>query len=99
MLRLATGSFVAFFLLLGNVSAGTNEAGKAFLEENKAKEGVITLKSGLQYKVLRNGTGKYHPKKDSSCECHYAGTTPALTPDAIDKEEADWKEFDSSYKR
>merc|ERR1712146_414222 len=63
------------------------------------REGVITLKSGLQYKVLRNGTGKYHPKKDSSCECHYAGTTPALTPDAIDKDEADWTEFDSSYKR
>merc|ERR1712187_298142 len=53
----------------------------------------------MGYKVLRSGTGKFHPLKDSSCDCHYAGTTPALTPDAIDKEEADWKEFDSSYKR
>merc|ERR1712014_452422 len=45
------------------------------------------------------GTGKFHPTKDSPCECHYAGTTPSLTPDAIEKPEADWKEFDSSYKR
>merc|ERR1712187_179126 len=54
---------------------------------------------GLQYKILKKGTGKYFPKKDSPCECHYAGTTPSLTPDAIDKPEAEWKEFDSSYKR
>merc|ERR1712060_146419 len=40
-----------------------------------------------------------HPLKDTSCECHYAGTTLALTPDAIDKEESEWNEFDSSYKR
>mmetsp|Transcript_47212 Transcript_47212/g.126321 ORF Transcript_47212/g.126321 Transcript_47212/m.126321 type:complete len:242 (-) Transcript_47212:49-774(-) len=80
-------------------AAGTNEEGRKFLEENKDREGVITLKSGLQYKVLKAGTGKYHPKKDGSCECHYAGTTPALTPNAIDLPEADWKEFDSSYKR
>jgi len=84
--------------VLGAVAA-TNEEGKKFLEENKNREGVITLKSGLQYKVLRKGDGKYHPKKDSECECHYAGTTPALTADAIDKPEEEWAEFDSSYKR
>merc|ERR1712125_271847 len=61
--------------------------------------GIVTLKSGLQYKVLRKGEGKYHPKKDAPCECHYAGTTLALTPNAIDIEESEWKEFDSSYKR
>mmetsp|Transcript_116725 Transcript_116725/g.362689 ORF Transcript_116725/g.362689 Transcript_116725/m.362689 type:complete len:242 (+) Transcript_116725:52-777(+) len=80
-------------------AAGTNEQGLKFLEENKEREGVHTLKSGLQYKVLKKGTGKYYPKKDSPCECHYAGTTPALTPNAIDLPEAEWKEFDSSYKR
>lgn len=79
--------------------AGTNEDGLKFLEENKAKEGVITLKSGLQYKVLKKGTGKHHPKKDSDCSCHYAGTTPALTPNAVDMPEEEWSEFDSSYKR
>ena len=40
--------------------AGTNAFGKKFLEENKAREGVITLPSGLQYKVLRDGDGKCH---------------------------------------
>eukprot|EP00927_Polykrikos_kofoidii_P084350 TRINITY_DN885_c0_g2_i1.p1 TRINITY_DN885_c0_g2~~TRINITY_DN885_c0_g2_i1.p1 ORF type:complete len:259 (-),score=54.86 TRINITY_DN885_c0_g2_i1:38-757(-) len=87
------------WLLIRQVLAGTNEVGKTFLEENKGKEGVITLKSGLQYKVLRKGHGKFHPKKDSSCECHYAGTTPSLTPDAFEKTESEWAEFDSSYKR
>merc|ERR1711979_52600 len=47
----------------------------------------------------KKGDGKHHPTKDSPCSCHYAGTTPSLTPDAIDKAEADWTEFDSSYKR
>jgi len=40
--------------------AGTNAFGKKFLEENKVREGVITLPSGLQYKVLRDGDGKCH---------------------------------------
>merc|ERR1719229_1736840 len=80
-------------------AAATNEVGKKFLDENKAREGVVKLKSGLQYKVLKQGTGKFHPTKDSPCECHYAGTTLSLTPDAIDKPEAEWNEFDSSYKR
>ena len=40
--------------------AGTNAFGKKFLEENKAREGVITLPSGLQYKVLRDGDGECH---------------------------------------
>merc|ERR1712187_585030 len=73
--------------------------GKKFLEENAKKPGVITLPSGLQYKVLREGTGEDHPTVDSSCECHYAGTPPSLTEKAIDLEEKDWNEFDSSYKR
>merc|ERR550525_2015270 len=80
-------------------AAGTNDVGLKFLEENKKKPGVVTLPSGLQYKVLREGTGEDHPLADSSCESHYAGTTPSLTPDAIDKDESDWSEFDSSYKR
>merc|ERR1712032_1772475 len=55
-----------------------NKEGRIFLEENHAREGVLTLPSGLQYKVLRRGTGLYHPKEKSSCECRYAGTTLAL---------------------
>merc|ERR1712100_668092 len=45
------------------------------------------------------GDGQDHPTADSSCKCHYAGTTPSLTPDAPDKDESEWNEFDSSYKR
>ena len=56
------------------VSAETNEVGKKFLEENAKRDGVITLKSGLQYKVLKSGDGKFAPRVDTTCECHYAGT-------------------------
>ena len=55
------------------LAVATNEAGTKFLAENKAKEGVVTLPSGLQYKVLTKGSGAHHPTKDSSCECHYEG--------------------------
>lgn len=48
------------------------EAGNKFLEENKKKEGVITLPSGLQYKVLKNGNGP-KPKATDTVKCHYEG--------------------------
>jgi len=73
--------------LLGVALAGSNEKSKKWLEENKKKDGVITLASGLQYKVLRKGDGQHHPTADSSCECHYEGTL------------IDGTVFDSSYKR
>merc|ERR1711907_726297 len=82
MLRLLT-----FSALVALALAGSNEAGKKFLEANKAKEGVITLPSGLQYKVLRKGEGVFHPTVDSPCECHYKGTL------------IDGTQFDSSYDR
>jgi len=90
---------VLALLALPGAMGGTNEVGKKFLEENAKRPGVVTLPSGLQYKVLREGSGESHPLVGTSCECHYAGTTPSLTPDAIEKEEGDWNEFDSSYKR
>jgi FKBP-type peptidyl-prolyl cis-trans isomerase FklB len=61
-------------------------AGKAFLEENKKKEGVKTLPSGLQYKVLAEGSGKI-PKASDNVTVNYKGTLINGT------------EFDSSYKR
>ncbi|OLP99581.1 Macrophage infectivity potentiator [Symbiodinium microadriaticum] len=91
--------YLTVALLLPCALAGTNEVGKKFLEENAKREGVVTLPSGLQYKVLREGHGEKSPLVGTPCECHYAGTTPSLTPDAIDKEESQWTEFDSSYKR
>merc|ERR1711934_867008 len=74
-------------LLVVALANATNEAGTKYLEENKKKDGVITLPSGLQYKVLKKGSGAHHPTVDSPCECHYEGTL------------IDGTEFDSSYKR
>merc|ERR1712216_462161 len=86
-----TRTMSRFFALIAVLSLScalaTNEAGTKYLEENKKKDGVITLPSGLQYKVLRKGDGTDHPTADSSCECHYEGTL------------IDGTEFDSSYKR
>jgi FKBP-type peptidyl-prolyl cis-trans isomerase FklB len=60
--------------------------GEAFLSENKKKEGVKTLPSGLQYKVMKAGTGK-KPTSTDTVTTHYRGTLINGT------------EFDSSYKR
>lgn len=46
--------------------------GERFLSENAKKEGVVTTKSGLQYTVLREGTGR-QPKATDSVRCHYEG--------------------------
>lgn len=48
------------------------KAGKAFLEENKAKEGVQVTASGLQYKVIKEGTGK-KPVATDKVKVHYTG--------------------------
>merc|ERR1712054_692647 len=64
---------VALSLLCACATA-TNEEGTKYLEENKSKDGVITLPSGLQYKVLKKGDGAFHPTVSSPCECHYEGT-------------------------
>lgn len=49
------------------------ESGRAFLEENKKKENVVTLDSGLQYEILTQGEGSV-PKSTDSVKCHYHGT-------------------------
>jgi len=60
--------------------------GEAFLAANKSKEGVVTLPSGLQYKIITAGTGP-KPTLEQTVVCQYRGTL------------IDGKEFDSSYKR
>ncbi len=60
--------------------------GQAFLEENKAKEGVVTLESGLQYKVITEGEGA-QPAATDTVKVHYVGTL------------IDGTEFDSSVAR
>jgi len=66
--------------------AANLKAGQDFLAANKTKEGVVTLPSGLQYKILTEGTGP-KPSADDSVVCNYRGTL------------LDNTEFDSSYKR
>ncbi|MGB9467116.1 MAG: FKBP-type peptidyl-prolyl cis-trans isomerase N-terminal domain-containing protein [Candidatus Acidiferrum sp.] len=62
------------------------KAGEAFLAENKTKDGVVTLPSGLQYKILQEGTGP-KPTATDTVVCNYKGML------------LDNTEFDSSYKR
>lgn len=62
------------------------QKGEAFLAENKKKEGVIALPSGLQYKILRPGSGR-QPGPTDTVTTHYRGTL------------IDGTEFDSSYAR
>ena len=54
-------------------SAAAQKEGEAFLAANKAKEGVVSLPSGLQYKVLKAGTGE-KPTLEDSVVCNYKGT-------------------------
>ena len=54
-------------------SATNLQAGQDFLAENKTKEGVVELASGLQYQVLTMGEGK-QPLPTNTVTCHYHGT-------------------------
>jgi FKBP-type peptidyl-prolyl cis-trans isomerase FklB len=60
--------------------------GQKFLDENKKKEGVVVLPSGLQYQVLHSGNGP-SPKATDKVKCNYIGMLTNGT------------EFDNSYKR
>ena len=68
------------------VGDANKKEGEEFLAANKAKDGVVTLPSGLQYKILKQGTGP-KPAASDSVVCNYRGTLINGT------------EFDSSYKR
>jgi FKBP-type peptidyl-prolyl cis-trans isomerase len=68
------------------VGDANKKDGDAFLAANKTKEGVVALPSGLQYKILKPGTGP-KPTAADTVECNYKGAL------------LNGKEFDSSYKR
>ena len=68
------------------MGAAMKKEGEEFLAANAGKEGVKVLPSGLQYKVLTEGSGKKPGPKDQ-VKCHYCGTFP------------DGTKFDSSYDR
>ena len=76
-----------FFQRKAEEQAGAAKAeGEAFLAENAKKEGVVSLPSGLQYQVLREGDGR-KPAAIDQVECHYEGTL------------INGQVFDSSYQR
>lgn len=68
------------------MAAAMREEGEIYLADNAKQEGVTVLPSGLQYKVIKEGTGR-QPKATDKVKCHYEGT---LT---------NGKKFDSSYDR
>ena len=72
--------------LEAKMNAENIEKGKAFLAENAKKDGIVTLPSGLQYQVLKEGNGK-KPAATDRVKCHYEGTL------------IDGTLFDSSIKR
>ena len=79
-----TIAFALGFVSLATAQSGPQE-GQRFLKENATKPGITTTASGLQYKVLKEGTGR-SPKATDVVVVNYRGTL------------INGKEFDSSYK-
>lgn len=83
----ANGIIQAFFAEVSKAEGAVNtKAGEEFLAANKSKSGVVTLPSGLQYEIIKAGTGP-KPTPEDQVKCHYHGTT------------IDGKVFDSSVDR
>jgi len=71
----ANAKVQGFFTELAKVEADKNtKVGEDFLAANKSKSGVVTLPSGLQYEIMKAGTG-VKPKATDQVKCHYHGTT------------------------
>src|SRR5260370_8070231 len=86
MSRREKGRRARKFLAAKELDEKNKKDGEEFLAANKGKEGVVTLTSGLQYKILKAGDGK-KPGMDEQVVFHYRGTF------------IDGTEFDSSYSR
>jgi FKBP-type peptidyl-prolyl cis-trans isomerase len=83
----ANGIIQAYFTKVSAAEGAKNlKAGEEFLAANKSKSGVVTLPSGLQYEIIKTGTGP-KPTAEDQVKCHYQGTT------------IEGKVFDSSVNR
>ena len=71
---------------MANKIKSVKDSGQKFLEENKTRPGVVTLPDGMQYEVIKKGTGPI-PTANDTVKANYVGTL------------IDGKEFDNSYKR
>lgn len=86
MKKLLLSAIVVIASVMSTNAQSGKEKGEAYLAENAKKDGVKTTASGLQYKMMKEGTGK-QPKATDTVKVHYRGTF------------LDGKEFDSSYSR
>lgn len=71
---------------MSSKAAAEKAEGKKFLAENKKRPGVVELPNGLQYEIIKQGTGE-KPKATDTVKAHYIGML------------INGKEFDNSYKR
>lgn len=71
---------------MNSKNAAVKEEGRKFLAENKKRAGVVELPNGLQYEIIKQGTGE-KPKATDTVKAHYAGSL------------INGQEFDNSYKR
>ena len=71
---------------MANKIKAVKDSGENFLEENKNRPGVVTLPDGMQYEIIKKGTGPI-PTAQDTVKANYIGTL------------IDGKEFDNSYKR
>lgn len=85
--EMATWRMALEKLMVERLGAKNKAEGEKFLAKNKKREGVKTLKSGLQYEVLKSGKGGKSPKKTDTVTTNYEGK---LLDDQV---------FDSSYAR
>ena len=77
LLAIVIGLFVFFIIRQNSNKAAAQvniKLGSEFLTANNSKEGVIETASGLQYKVLTQGSGTEHPSASSKVKVHYHGT-------------------------
>ncbi len=75
LIIVALAAFVIHRMQANKKDAALNlEEGQAFLSKNMTQEGVVTTESGLQYKVLRPGTGETNPTASDRVKVHYHGT-------------------------
>ncbi len=71
----ANATIQKFFAEVSKIEGEKNQkAGDEFLAANKTKDGVVTLPSGLQYKIIKAGTGP-KPKAEDQVKCNYEGKT------------------------
>jgi len=89
-MNLLTAAMMAFIAVptyaVTQATNNTGSQGEVFLDKNKTKKGVVTLNDGLQYKIIKKGTGP-KPTLQDTVTVHYLGHLVNGT------------EFDSSYKR